>query len=439
MDQTDSTVKLVVAEIIRFKEEFELIRGDPSIETDLSSFWLRKTKKPVLAVLLVQKPGQRPKLYRGTNMEVSMPTGSLCAERNVIGSALADDLTLRRQDLKVIAVYSVGSLDKSERKDSEGYERDAGSGPGTRRGSEGSMSDALIGDSLLSTDSTPRSSSCHLAETERMYKSQPGSCRDSPANSPLKHPVKIPVKSVPVYVSLASRHRSENALSGLHMTDDLSLSLSMNAVKEVHHSVEVQKRLNRSSSKSSSSGSRGVSMETVKDEIEDEIASCTISGRAVSLNDTHNPSSNEPSLFLDPSYADTRRSITAGKRSYSMDSSFTLIGSDVINSSTLHPQKWGSVLTNRSLLSPMGKKRDIMDFPRGRPVRSLDEGEGEMDKGSAELALRSRILRRSIEGSIGNVRNSSNASEGVDSSFTPGTYLSLTILYSCFPSTSHLL
>lgn len=35
-----------------------------------------------------------------------MPTGSLCAERNVIGSAFADDITLRRRDLKLIAVYS---------------------------------------------------------------------------------------------------------------------------------------------------------------------------------------------------------------------------------------------------------------------------------------------------------------------------------------------
>lgn len=35
-----------------------------------------------------------------------MPTGSLCAERNVIGSALADDITLKRQDLRIIAVYS---------------------------------------------------------------------------------------------------------------------------------------------------------------------------------------------------------------------------------------------------------------------------------------------------------------------------------------------
>lgn len=40
-------------------------------------------------------------------MEVSMPTGSLCAERNVIGTALADDVGLMRQDIKLIAVYSV--------------------------------------------------------------------------------------------------------------------------------------------------------------------------------------------------------------------------------------------------------------------------------------------------------------------------------------------
>lgn len=37
---------------------------------DLAAFWLRKTKKPVLAVLLVQKRGGQPQLYRGTNMEV---------------------------------------------------------------------------------------------------------------------------------------------------------------------------------------------------------------------------------------------------------------------------------------------------------------------------------------------------------------------------------
>lgn len=36
-----------------------------------------------------------------------MPTGSLCAERNVIGSALASDLSLRREDILAVAVLSV--------------------------------------------------------------------------------------------------------------------------------------------------------------------------------------------------------------------------------------------------------------------------------------------------------------------------------------------
>ena len=36
-----------------------------------------------------------------------MPTGSLCAERNVIGSALASDLTLKREDIQYVAVLSL--------------------------------------------------------------------------------------------------------------------------------------------------------------------------------------------------------------------------------------------------------------------------------------------------------------------------------------------
>ena len=101
-------VKLVIDEMVRFKEEFNRITNDCT-DTDLASFWLRKTRKPVLAVLLVQK-GDVVKLYRGTNMEVSMPTGSLCAERNVIGSALADNISLKREDLKYIAVYSAKAI-----------------------------------------------------------------------------------------------------------------------------------------------------------------------------------------------------------------------------------------------------------------------------------------------------------------------------------------
>jgi hypothetical protein len=105
--------KLVWEEMKDFKEEFVacMKRGG----NDIANFWLRKTRQPVLAVLLVQSSSsnendgrlQKPRLYRGTNMEVSMPTGSLCAERNVIGSALADNPSLKREDLKFIAVLQV--------------------------------------------------------------------------------------------------------------------------------------------------------------------------------------------------------------------------------------------------------------------------------------------------------------------------------------------
>merc|ERR1740117_2318241 len=40
-------------------------------------------------------------------MEVSMPTGTLCAERNAIGNALAANPTLRRQDIHAVAVLSL--------------------------------------------------------------------------------------------------------------------------------------------------------------------------------------------------------------------------------------------------------------------------------------------------------------------------------------------
>jgi len=68
---------MVVEEMKRFKEEF-LRQDNCGRRSDLRRFWLRKTRKPVLAVLLVEPPGSAaPTLYRGCNMEVSMPTGSL--------------------------------------------------------------------------------------------------------------------------------------------------------------------------------------------------------------------------------------------------------------------------------------------------------------------------------------------------------------------------
>ena len=105
----DPYINMAIEEMLKYREYiFDALQG----KNDLASFWLRKTKKLVLAVLVVEKPNEKMKVYRGTNMEVSMPTGSLCAERNVIGSALAADITLSRKDIKVVAVYSVPSIEK---------------------------------------------------------------------------------------------------------------------------------------------------------------------------------------------------------------------------------------------------------------------------------------------------------------------------------------
>jgi len=57
---------------------------------------------------MVQKQeSTKPTFFRGVNLEVSMPTGSLCAERNCIGTALAYDPHLARCDIKLIAVLSL--------------------------------------------------------------------------------------------------------------------------------------------------------------------------------------------------------------------------------------------------------------------------------------------------------------------------------------------
>jgi hypothetical protein len=103
--KTNVDVQMVVEEMKRFRQDF--LRTFQQGNNDIESFWLRKTKKPVLAVLLVNLPDKGLTMYRGTNMEVSMPTGSLCAERNVIGTALATNPGLRREELMMVAVLAI--------------------------------------------------------------------------------------------------------------------------------------------------------------------------------------------------------------------------------------------------------------------------------------------------------------------------------------------
>lgn len=118
-DLTDPQVLKAVAEVDSFHREFEAVAARD--DNDLRAFWLRKTMKAVLAVLIVQDPATGELLaYRGTNLEVSLPTGSLCAERNAIGTAFAANMALKREDIKLVAVYSAAIEDKPKRrKDSD--------------------------------------------------------------------------------------------------------------------------------------------------------------------------------------------------------------------------------------------------------------------------------------------------------------------------------
>ena len=105
-EMREDDVKLLVARLRAYKDEF-MKQRDGNNSNEMSAFWMRKSKKPVLSILMVHKPGQPRKYYRGLNMEVSMPTGSLCSERSAIASALSDDVGLCRRDLKMIAVLAL--------------------------------------------------------------------------------------------------------------------------------------------------------------------------------------------------------------------------------------------------------------------------------------------------------------------------------------------
>ena len=434
IDQTDTRVRLAVAEIVRFKEEFEFIRNDSTIETDLSSFWLRKTKKPVLAVLVVQKPGQGPKLYRGTNMEVSMPTGSLCAERNVIGSALADDLTLRRQDLKVIAVYSVGSLeDQTKRSRDRLMEDDGmGSGMGTRRGScgsEGFISHAsssvdLSGADTLSIPSSANQKHSRISSsgTDRLsspYVHSKHISAESLENSPVTQPSRSSS-------SILKCHSDGHLDHGINNYNNLTSQIVQPASKRVRKSsadgVSLGEHINKapstSASSSSSSFQGGMSSSNYMhsavngDNIDPHYSDLSTTQKSTEIEALSSLEDTVPPLHLPSDKilpADVRRWVTAGKRSYSVDSGTfehddvdlevphtetggygdhgSLIHQDTAQNqgtfrpNSIHPMAGMRVLEGSSGIeedrlirtvnmltrSPVGKKRDIMSIPIVRP------------------------------------------------------------------------
>mmetsp|Transcript_69104 Transcript_69104/g.183980 ORF Transcript_69104/g.183980 Transcript_69104/m.183980 type:complete len:198 (-) Transcript_69104:303-896(-) len=67
---------------------------------------LPESKKIVLAVVAINIDSEL-QFVRGCNLEVSMPSGSLCAERNAIGTALSMYPDVERKDFCGVAVLSL--------------------------------------------------------------------------------------------------------------------------------------------------------------------------------------------------------------------------------------------------------------------------------------------------------------------------------------------
>lgn len=106
----DEAHACAIREMRRWRAEFvraRPTRADENTDAD-QMFWFRKGKKEVLALLVTKCPVTGALAsHRGVNIEVSLPTGTLCAERNAIGSAFATRPDLRRQDILAVAVLSL--------------------------------------------------------------------------------------------------------------------------------------------------------------------------------------------------------------------------------------------------------------------------------------------------------------------------------------------
>lgn len=106
--QLDDAATLATDELRRWVSEYREKRPvRAKDETGEQGFWFRKGQQEVLAALVTRGPDGALLAYRGVNLEVSLPTGSLCAERNAIGTALVAQPTLRRQDIQAVAIVGL--------------------------------------------------------------------------------------------------------------------------------------------------------------------------------------------------------------------------------------------------------------------------------------------------------------------------------------------
>lgn len=107
----DAAAALAWREMRVWRDEFRAkrpIRTEDAPSGDERHYWFRKGRREVLSVVVVKRDGGL-RAIRGVNIEVSLPTGTLCAERNAISTALAEDPTLLRADIEAVAVLGLGS------------------------------------------------------------------------------------------------------------------------------------------------------------------------------------------------------------------------------------------------------------------------------------------------------------------------------------------
>jgi len=116
-DQLNEASLLAVHEVRRWREDYleqrQLRPEELKASNEEAVFFHRKGLKEVLCVVVICDrygiEGVRNQRIpiRGINLEVSLPTGTLCAERNAIGTALGRFPQLERSDIEAVAVLSL--------------------------------------------------------------------------------------------------------------------------------------------------------------------------------------------------------------------------------------------------------------------------------------------------------------------------------------------
>eukprot|EP01084_Bolivina_argentea_P102144 183039_1 len=92
----DDPVTSLVQEMKQFVDEF-------NTSDNMEEFFTRKSEQNVLSVVQCFRNDEYL-YFRGRNIEVSLPSGTLCAERSAIGNATSNNLDLHRKHFKRIAV-----------------------------------------------------------------------------------------------------------------------------------------------------------------------------------------------------------------------------------------------------------------------------------------------------------------------------------------------